>query len=72
MNTLTRAPCKSTTEEINQNPFSNKTHYTELQILSSSLSLNYTMDLGGKLEVNLARTTPVLPCGLETFPQMQR
>lgn len=29
-------------------------------------------DLGGRLLRNLARTTPLLPCGLVTLPQMTR
>lgn len=32
----------------------------------------FTMDLGGKFDLNLARTTPLLPWGRVTFPQMQR
>jgi len=31
-----------------------------------------TIDLGGKFDVNLARTTPLLPWGLVTLPQMHR
>ena len=31
-----------------------------------------TIDFGGRFEVNLARTTPLLPWGLVTLPQMQR
>ena len=29
-------------------------------------------DLGGRLDLNLARTTPLLPCGRVTLPQMTR
>ena len=30
------------------------------------------MAFGGKLCLNLVRTTPLLPCALMTFPQMTR
>ena len=29
-----------------------------------------TMDYGGRLDLNLARTTPELPCGRVTLPKM--
>jgi hypothetical protein len=31
-----------------------------------------TMELGGRFDRNLARTTPELPCGRVTLPQMHR
>jgi hypothetical protein len=31
-----------------------------------------TIDLGGRLDLNFARTIPLLPCGLITLPHKQR
>ena len=46
--------------------------YEQRKQLIDRLKDKRTIDFGGRLDLNLARTTPLLPCGRVTFPQMQR
>jgi len=67
MKTLTLAPWKGNNHEI----IVPKNHKNKKKIQEYEIA-RITMDFGGRLDLNLARTTPLLPWGLQTLPQMQR
>lgn len=69
MKTLTLAPCFTIKHFSHIIPITNPC----IKMTTKSQPIeNNTMDFGGRLDLNLARTTPLLPCGRATFPHMQR